>query len=172
MDITIGSARINDKNDIYGGEPGDNKQTGNPDYNGEVSMQKFYTSKDRKWLIFRPKDAKDANAIADKMITACNNKNVGYGQDGRLQIINNGVSTNKATECDCSSLVRACIKEGTGKDPGNFTTSNAPTVLKKSGLFNKKQTYISDLKTPLYTGDVLLTSPNGHAAIVTNGNSR
>ena len=44
-----------------------------------------------------------------------------------------------ATECDCSSLVRACIIQATGKDVGNITTANEASTLEASGLFESKK---------------------------------
>ena len=42
------------------------------------------------------------------------------------------------TECDCSSLVRACIIQATMVDVGNITTASLATTLEKSGLFLSK----------------------------------
>jgi hypothetical protein len=106
------------------------------------------------------------------MKSACNNKNIGYDQGNRLGIITAGISTKKPTECDCSSLARECIREATGKDPGNFSTADEADKLKATGLFEAPFAYISQEKTPVYNGDVLVTAVKGHTAIVVGGNPR
>ena len=170
MATIIGSARIDERGKLSGGTAGDQKQSSSTnDRVGEVSMQNFYLHS-RGWYILRPKDANIANKIAVNMKTACNNPNIGYDQGNRLGIITYGVNTKTKTECDCSSLVRQCIKEASGKDPGNFTTANEASMLETSGLFESKKSYTSG--TTLYTGDVLVTKTKGHTAIVTDGVSR
>jgi hypothetical protein len=170
MTITIGSARIADNGKITGGKVGDQKQTSTSDYKGEVSMQTFYVDR-RGWYILRPKSIEHANKIAERMKAACNNKNLGYDQSNRLGIIKYGIDTKTPTECDCSSTARACVKEATGKDPGNFTTANEAAVLMATGLFTKIS-YVSQAKTPVYNGDVLVTKTKGHTVIVVSGRPR
>lgn len=170
MAVIIGSARIDEKGKISGGAAGDQKQKSSTnDTVGEVSMQNFYMHT-KGWFIFRPKDPNIANKIAANMKTACNNANLGYDQGNRLGIIEYGINTKTKTECDCSSLVRECIKEASGKDPGNFTTYNEPSVLEASGLFETRKEYTSGMA--LYTGDVLVTKTKGHTAIVVSGTAR
>lgn len=169
MAVIIGSARIDENGHAVGGAAGDQKQKSSPDYSGEISMQNFYVS-NKGWYILRPKSADHANKIAKKMETACNNKNIGYDQGGRYGVIKNGVATKTKTEADCSSLVRACVKEATGKDPGDFNTEGEPGALEKTGLFEKRISYSSG--TTLYTGDVLVTKTKGHTVIVVKGASR
>lgn len=170
--IMVGSARIDENGRISGGSAGDQKQTASAnDVTGEVSMQAMYMHS-KGWYILRPKDASHAGLIASKMIQACNNANIGYDQGNRLGVITYGIGTDTKTECDCSSLVRACIKEATGKDPGNFSTANEAAILESTGLFEKRQAYVSQTKTPIYNGDILVTKTKGHTVIVTNGNPR
>lgn len=170
MATIIGSARIDERGKTSGGAVGDQKQISNiNDTVGEVSMQNFYVHS-KGWYILRPKDANIANKIAENMRIACNNSNIGYDQGNRLGIITYGINTKVKTECDCSSLVRQCVKEASGKDPGNFTTANEVSMLEASGLFEPKKVYTSD--TTLYTGDVLVTKTKGHTAIVTSGAAR
>lgn len=161
MDIIIGSARCDENGKYCGGKVGD--QTGK-----EVSTQKFYVSS-KGWYVLRPKSISHASLLANKMLQACNNKNIGYDQSNRLGIIKYGILTSVKTECDCSSLVRQCIKEAIGKDVGNFTTSNEVAVLVNSGLFDKIS-YTSS--TTLYSGDILVTKTKGHTVIVVSGNNR
>ena len=166
MAVMIGSARIDEKGKISGGKPGDQKQTSANDTKGEVSMQSFYVHS-KGWYVIRPKDRMVASKIADLMILACNNSNLGYDQTGRLGVIQKGILSKEPTECDCSSLVRACVKEATGKDPGNFSTLNEVDVLSRTGLFEKKVEYKSGMT--LLAGDILVTKTKGHTAIVTIG---
>lgn len=168
MATIIGSARIDEKGKILGGKAGDQKQTSNPDYSGEVSFQKFYVAT-KGWFILRAKDADIAVKIADAMTRACNNKNIGYNQAKRLDILKATTSTKEPTSCDCSSLVRQCVKEASGKDAGNFTTANECGALMATGLFDKSE-YRQGMS--LYTGDILVTKTKGHTVIVTSGTAR
>lgn len=162
MITRLGSARIDERGKLVGGKAGD--QTGK-----EVSEQNFYLHS-KGWFVLRPKSGDHAEKIAERMRTACNNPNIGYDQNQRLGVIKNGVESKVKTECDCSSLVRACVKEATGKDPGNFNTSNEKGVLYATGLFEQVRTYNNML--PLYVGDVLVTKTKGHTVIVTEGQHR
>ena len=171
MSTIIGSARIDERGKISGGAAGDSKQTSTPDYRGEVSMQSFYVHK-QGWYILRPKSDSIAQGIANAMVTACNNKNLGYDQNQRLGVITHGVGSTVRTECDCSALIRACIIAAAKVDVGNFTTANEASVLTKSGLFHSAVKFVSESKTPLYTGDVLVTCTRGHTVVVTSGKSR
>lgn len=169
MGILIGSARIDEHGKITGGAKGDQKQTSTPDYKGEVSMQPFYYHS-KGWFILRPISPDVAMRIAASMITACNNPKIGYNQNERLGVVKNGTDSKVYTNCDCSSLVRQCVKEASGIDVGNFTTVNAPSVLENSGLFEKRKAYIKGMT--LYTGDVLCTKTKGHIVAVTSGAAR
>lgn len=170
--IYVGSARSDENGKYSGGTVGDQKQTSSTnDTVGEVSMQKMYTHS-KGWYIFRPKDVSVANAIASAMITACNNKNLGYDQSNRLGVIKYGIDTTTKTECDCSALVRACIIKATGKDVGNFTTATEPSFLANSRLFENKIAYVNQSTTPVYNGDILVTKTKGHTVIVVSGNPR
>ena len=163
MDIIIGSARHNENHAYHGGKPGDQLQNGSgEDFSGEVSMQDFYVHK-KGWVILRAKSAEVAAKLAEAMRTACNNSNIGYNQDQRDQVIAAGVKTTKKVNADCSSLVRACVIYATGKDPGDFTTSDEADTLVETGLFERIN-YSS--KTELYAGDILVTKTKGHTVIV------
>jgi hypothetical protein len=170
MNIIIGSARVDERGTYSGGTAGDQKQ-GNavPDMRGEVSMQSFYVHR-KGWYVIRPKDANIARGIAAAMKQACNNPNIGYDQAGRYGILTYGTNTKVKTEADCSSLVRQCVKEASGKDPGDFTTWNEVQALNATGLFEPARAYTSSVK--LYEGDVLVTKTKGHTVIVTDGYSR
>ena len=168
MAVLIGSARLDERNKAHGGAAGDQKQTSVPDYRGEVSIQNFYVHR-KGWNVIRAKDAATAIRIASAMTRACNNKNVGYDQGQRLGIIANGTGSKVKTECDCSSLVRQCVKEATGKDPGNFNTESELNALNRTGLFDSHKYRSGET---LYTGDILVTCTKGHTVIVTSGAGR
>ncbi len=170
VSILIGSARIDERGKASGGAAGDQKQTSSTnDTKGEVSIQNFYVHS-KGWYVLRPKDAAVAIKIAKAMKTACNNKNIGYDQENRLGVTKYGTATKVKTECDCSSLVRQCVKEASGKDPGNFTTANEPDKLEATGLFEDRIAYVPGMK--IYTGDVLVTKTKGHTVIAVEGYSR
>lgn len=163
MAVIIGSARIGENGSITGGAAGDQKQNGKPDYKGEVSMQEFYVHV-KGWYVVRPKLVAHADEIAANMIYACNDPTTGYNQNGRLEIVNYGIKSKKKKNSDCSSLVRECVKEATGVDPGNFITDNEVSYLEKTGLFETAVKYTSGMK--LYPGDILVTCKRGHTVIV------
>lgn len=170
MEYVIGSARIDENGKLKGGNAGDQKQKSNTDDRiGEVSMQTFYVNK-KGWYIFRPKSAEVANKLAYAMRVACNNPLIGYDQSQRNGILSVGTATRTKTECDCSSLVRQCIKEASGIDVGNFTTANEAVYLAKSDMFETKIAYTN--LVALYDGDILVTKTTGHTAIVTNAYTR
>lgn len=168
MSLIVGSARIDENGKTSGGKAGD--QTGK-----EVSTQAYYMHS-KGWYALRAKSVTHANALAAAMREACNNNKIGYDQNER-----NGVITQlkkygslskiaTATECDCSSLVRACIIQATGKDVGNMTTANLATTLENSGLFDTKKNVTGE--SMLYNGDILVTKTKGHTVIVVSGRAR
>ena len=161
--IIIGSARSDERGKLSGGAAGDQKQKSAEDYSGEVSMQNFYHHK-KGWYILRWIDPVNAEECAKAMYRACNNKNIGYDQTQRSSILLHGTMSGVKTECDCSSLVRICIREASAVDPGNFTTLDEIVVLRRTGLFAEKIKYKSG--TPLYNGDILVTCTRGHTAVV------
>ena len=160
MAVIIGSARHDEHGNCYsGGKSGD--QTGQ-----EVSTQKFYNHS-KGWNVLRAKDNKVAEKLAEAMQIACGNKNIGYDQSERYGVIKHGINTKVKTECDCSSLVRACIIYASGKDVGDFNTSNERPVILKSGLFEDVGSYKKG--DTLYNGDILVTRTKGHTVIVVSG---
>lgn len=163
VNVIIGSARMGENGRITGGKVGDQKQKAVPDYSGEVSMQNFYHHR-KGWYILRWLDPVYAEECAKAMYRACNNVNIGYDQNQRTGILKVGTRTTTRTECDCSALVRQCVKEAAAVDPGNFTTLNEVEVLRKTGLFAEKIKYKGG--TPLYNGDILVTCSKGHTAVV------
>lgn len=163
--IIIGSARIDENGKISGGKKGDQKQTTAPDYRGEVSLQGFYIHK-KGWWILRPIKRKYAEKIGEAMIKACNNKNIGYSQSERYGVIQYGIDSECATNCDCSSLVRACVMWATSIKVPDFNTATEVKTLMNTGLFSKIE-YKKDMW--LEKGDILVTKTKGHTAIVVKG---
>lgn len=160
MAVIIGSARHDEHGNCYsGGKPGD--QTGQ-----EVSTQKFYNHS-KGWYVLRAKDADVAARLAEAIQIACGNDNIGYDQSERYGIIKYGIDTEVKTECDCSSLVRACIIYATGEDVGDFNTSNEQSVILESDLFDDMGSYHAGFV--LYNGDILVTRTKGHTVIVVSG---
>lgn len=159
--VMIGSARKDENGRYTGGAAGD--QTGK-----EVSAQNFYKHS-KGWYVLRAKSAEVAAKLANAMQTACDNQNIGYDQGQRLDVITQirkyGTLEKIAvkTECDCSSLVRACCIEA-GFDPGNFTTGNEAAVLAGTGYFDPKVSVSSAAQ--LHAGDILVTKTKGHTVIV------
>lgn len=162
MSALIGSARIDENGKASGGKAGDQKQKSAPDMKGEVSLENFYIAK-KGWNIIRCKDADIAERISDMMVIACNNINIGYSQSERYGIIKSGIKTSSPTNCDCSSLVRAVVKEASGKDPGDFNTANEAAVLLNTGMFVVIPFTSEKL---LQKGDILVTKTKGHTAVV------
>lgn len=166
MAYKIGSARADENYKYSGGKAGDQRQTSSKnDTRGEVSMQTFYVHK-KGWYVITAKDAKIRKRIAAKMIAACNNKNIGYSQTDRYGIIKYGTNTKTRCNCDCSSLVRQCVREATGIDPGDFTTASEVAALYKTTLFDVEE-YHDGMK--LETGAILVTKTKGHTAAVVDG---
>lgn len=168
MALIVGHASKDEKNGYIGGKAGD--QTGK-----EVCTKSYYMHQ-KGWYVLRPKSVTHANAIAKAMKQATNNPNIGYDQGGRLGVMTalkkygslEKIATK--TECDCSSLIRACIYQATGVDVGNFNTGNEAAVLVNSGLFQKKISVTSS--TTLYNGDVLVTKTKAHTVAVVSGRAR
>lgn len=173
MALIVGSARADENFKYSGGRRGDQRQTRTPDTSGEVSLQSFYVHP-KGIYVLRPKLAKHANGIAKSVEDACNNKYIGYNQADRYSILNLQHVKNKdikaPVNCDCSSLVRKAIIDATGIDTGDFNTSNEPSVLERSGLFEPKKEYKNGME--LYDGDVLVTKTKGHTYTVVSGNPR
>ena len=168
MSLIVGSARIDENGKTSGGKAGD--QTGK-----EVCTQAYYMHS-KGWYALRAKSVAHANALAAAMREACANDKIGYDQNERNSVITqlkkygslSKIAT--ATECDCSSLVHACIIQATGKDVGNMTTANLATTLENSGLFDTKKNVTGE--SMLYNGDILVTKTKGHTVIVVSGRAR
>lgn len=164
MKMIIGSARHDENGKYIGGKAGDQAQKKADDYEGECSLQEFYVHK-YGWYCAIAKDPMIRLKLAERMRALCNNPNVGYDQGGRAGILKAGIDTKKPTECDCGTAVRQCVKEASGKDPGEFHTGNEMDVLEKTGLF----IFVTYNGQDLPTGTILISKKKGHTAIVVEG---
>ena len=163
--VYIGGARGDEVGAAHGGKAGD--QTGN-----EVAESKYKLNK-KGWLVFRAYDFKAREKLAEAMIAACNNPNIGYDQYQRDTLYNavvgcgyNPALVTKPVETDCSALVRVCCAYA-GIFLPSFRTSNEPSVLINSGEFGEIPLNIETLEP----GDILCTPVQGHTEIVTRVSS-
>jgi len=167
--VILGHAVHDENGKATGGKAGDQLQKSTPDYKGEVCLKEFYKNS-KGWFILRFKKASYATKIAKIMKKACDNIHIGYSQSDRYGIIKCGTKTKKDCNSDCSTLVRQCVKEATGKDPGDFYTANEVKILQETGLFKPVIEYQDEMT--LYTGDILVTKTKGHTAIIVEGEPR
>lgn len=173
MTVLIASARHDERGKLSGGKLGDQLQkiVNGFDRSGEVSVQAYYPHK-KTWRVFRPISPELARQMVIAMVTACNNKNIGYTQSGgtknRYGVFNYGVNAGIPVGTDCSELIRADLKE-CGYVVPDFNTETEPTVLLQSGLF-KEVTITS--AADLFEGDILVTKTKGHTAMCVQGNKR
>lgn len=167
MAVNFGSARIDEKGNATGGVAGN--QSGR-----ELLIEPYYAHP-LGWKCYRAKDPKVADALSKAMIEACTNSHIGYDQNQRLGVITQlekygrlgKIAVN--TECDCSSLVRACCIQ-VGINVPNFTTYNEGKALEATGKFEPAFTVTSE--SQLYNGDILVTLKKGHTGIICSGRAR
>lgn len=161
--VKIGHARSDENNKAKGGKAGD--QTGR-----EVVIQDWYK---REWSeVFRAKNNKIAEKIANAMEQACTNNNIGYDQGQRATLFEQAKKHKfdlskivEKCECDCSSLVAVCVNAAGISVNRDMYTGNQKKVLSSTGAFE----VLTDAKyltkeDPLKRGDILLGP--GHTAIV------
>lgn len=166
MAVLIGSARIDERGCASGGMSGDQGR--------EVAIENYYVHP-LGWYAMRAKDPRVATVLATAMAQACENSHIGYDQGQRLGVITqikkfgNLAAINVNTECDCSSLVRACCIQA-GFDPGNFTTYNECKALEATGKFEPRITV--DANTKIATGDILVSRKKAHTVICVSGEPR
>lgn len=160
--VKIGHARISEYGTIDGKAGDQTKQ--------EVSVTNWYAD---NWIaVYRPKNPKHAEIIAQKCIDACNNDHIGYSQYTRYSLYNEVCNNNfdikhltKNCNADCSALVMTCCRAAGITVPKHMITATMDADLMKTGNFEKfvalKYTAKADL---LKRGDILLKV--GHTAIV------
>ena len=121
--VKIGSARIDERKKISGGKAGDQTKF-------EVSTQDFYQHP-KGWLVLRP--TAFAKEIAKNMRDACENNNIGYSQTDRYSLMRALEKVDSFKEvgkcnCDCSSLVRECVRKAFKKYVSDFNTESEKFV--------------------------------------------
>lgn len=166
----IAHARIDERGRATGGKAGD--QTGK-----ELCITDYYKHSacgDDGWRVFRPANPEIADNIASAAEKAVRNDNIGYDQRERETLFsaleNNGfdmASIAKPCECDCSSLVHACLWAAGIPIDKIFRTPQMPDALKASGEFMELGGTEYRLSGQyLLRGDVLVTPVSGHTVIV------
>jgi hypothetical protein len=163
--VIIGSARIDENGHASGGKAGD--QSGK-----EVSTQKYYLH-DKGWYVLRAKEPQVREAIAQNMIWACANNNIGYdqGQNQTLYQTAKPVGFNCSLvgtpcETDCARLVRVCVLYA-GVQVSDFYTATEKDALLATNAFDLVNVALPD---GLLRGDILVTKTKGHTVVVlTNG---
>lgn len=163
--VKIGHAVADENGKAKSGKPGDQNTK-------EVRVQNWF-SEDSKWsYVIRAKDPKKAKKIAETMLDACMNDNIGYNQSKRTTLFDcakkknwNIADISAKCETDCSALVAVCVNAAGISVSKDMYTGNELKTLKNTGEF----TVLTDEKytnseSYLKTGDILLC--NGHTAIV------
>lgn len=165
--VKIGSARLDERGGIAGGQAGDQ--------NGmEVARENWYQHI-LGWIVFRAKDAEAAEAIARDMEYACDNDHIGYDQNNSYSLYNAAKPyafdcSKVKTDCetDCARLARVCILYA-GINVEEFYTGNAPAALSKTGAFFRyDDAKYTETDKYLRRGDILVTKSKGHIAVVLN----
>lgn len=178
MAVYVGSARIDENGNAYGGQAGD--QTAK-----EVSTQKWYKHS-KGWRVLRALAADRRDYIAAAMEAACDNANIGYDQwqrDTLLKLAETvGYDIGKVTEpceTDCSALVRVCCAHAFLRDivadvsKDRFYTGNMVSVLIQTGHFRELTGEMyTDQEDFLMRGDILVTREKGHTVVVLNDGER
>ena len=174
--ITMGGAHSSETGGKHG-VAGDQKQVSIPDNDGEVSLKvrdqatllKYFGS----YTVYRPTTPELASALCRPMIAACNNKNIGYSQNGRSGIFTYGADSTVPTNCDCSSLVTYCAREcGLNVSKDSYTGDLGEHLL-ATGQFMavfKASSYNFVSNTP-YNGDILIKA-GSHTEMIVAGNPR
>lgn len=165
MAVYIGNARISEHGTVNGSKG---------DQTGREVMTQTWSSGGIWQYVIRPKSETVAKKIADSMVKACANNNIGYSQADRLSLYNsasaNGWRLDKVGKCncDCSSLVAVCVCSAGIPVSKSMYTGNELSVLKATGKFTiYTSTAYTRAENKLRSGDILLRS--GHTAIVTFG---
>ena len=177
MNIYVGYGRYNENHQATGGLPGDQLQTGTPNYNGEVALATLDSfleeSPNHTATVYRIADAKLAAKIGAGIVKGCNNKYIGYDENNRNSVLAYGVfsgKNGKPVECDDTSLARVVLKYGIDIDLGDFDRNSVRDVLENSKLFLDPIGYTPG--TQLYIGDVLVCDGSNRVGIVGEGEDR
>ena len=162
--MRIGHASISENGTVRNGKAGD--QT-----NKEVCVREYY---DKNWKkILRCTDSKTAKLLAKICENLCNNKHIGYDQNGRNTLHNelkkldyNYTLLEVDCECDCSSFMTV-LAECVGIFP-EYNQGNAPTTSTMVKAFTdtgKFKAIDFKSKNDLLAGDILVC-PGSHTVMV------
>ena len=178
MAVIIGSARGDENGNARGGKAGDQKQTGTPDYKGEISRQEWYKHK-KGWYVFRAKDPAAREEIAKNTEEACDNPNAGYDQGENRTLLAEAkkvdlivAKVKTKSETDCGQLQRIGILRA-GIDISDFYTENMKKAIEATGKF-----YVftdaahCNYSTRLIRGDILCTRTKGHTVCALTDGTR
>lgn len=165
MAVRVGSARIDERGQGYGGKAGD--QTGK-----EVAIENYYVHS-LGWYVVRAKKDSVREKIALDMEYACANKCIGYdmGDNQSLWKVAGKVGydcskVKTPCETDCARLVRVCVWYAGVKAP-DFYTGTLAKVLEATGEFEiLKDTKHCNSSAYLKRGDILVTRKQGHTVVV------
>lgn len=178
MKIIIGNASSS-RNNGGNENPGDKGQETVPDYLGEVNLVEYssmasFNSSYSGWIVNRPRDPAFASTIAQFMITACNNANIGYEYGSKDLWCTGGdhkVDTTTPCSTDCAALVCECVAEAIN-DPIYSYSGDLPNLMSSLELGGQPVFFPSFTvgSEDVYNGDIV--SHKGHALMVVGGNPR
>ena len=174
--VILAGAIEDENGNLKNGKAGDQLQKSSTnDTKGELRFQEFYIH-NKGWYGFRFISDAHAEKFIEAVKQTINNKNIGYDQNNRYDIIDKlkkyGTleKISVPTECVCSSLIRASIIQATGKDLGPFLSGDMPELFDKSGLFEKK--IVVNSEEDVEDGMILVTKTKGHTEAVVSGKPR
>lgn len=168
MAVIIGSARHDENYNYSGGRAGN--QSGN-----ELETQEWYLHS-KGWRVLRCIDQVRREMIADDMVKAIKNKNIGYDQDENYTLWD--VAKNVGYDCslvtekcetDCARLVRVCCAYAGIFVPDFYTATEAFELL-RSGMF-EEYPFAATNPNLLMRGDILVTKTKGHTVVVVETDS-
>lgn len=132
--MIIGAARLAENGDIIGGKAGD--QTGH-----EVERYKWTDRPGDGWVILRAKDPAKREKLAKAMEAACDNENIGYGQDHNQTLYREAEKVDFDIEkvnvpcwTDCCRLERVTARSAGIKVDDCYTATQVKTW-EKTGEF-------------------------------------
>lgn len=169
MSVLVGSARINEYGQAYGGQPGDQTMK-------ECAIENWYLH-NLGWTVIRAKDPTHRAKIAQDMRYICDNDNIGYDFGALTDLYEaskpyefNASKVTKKVNTNCAKSVRVCVLYA-GIQCEDFYTGDEVQKLEKTGKFDilteDKYCRSSDY---LVEGDILCTRTQGHTVVVlTNG---
>ncbi len=173
--VTLGHAVSDERGKSTGGKPGDQKQNSD-NTQGEVLFRDWYISGDIKWdFVLRCKNDYMRDLIAEDMIKAVRNKNIGYSQGARYTLYDavksqafDCQSLDRAVDCDCSSLVTVCANYAGIPIKRDTSTSTMKTTYSNTKLFKMftSNEYVKSADK-LKVGDILVRAGH-HTAVVVN----